>query len=252
MTIAQQPIDFPLGGSAWAIDVPADAGGDDLLAALALPTPRSTVVVNGTAAGIGPELGERLAAAFGDGGLAGAARRGGLTTVTGGTDAGIFSILGRAMAGCPAPMVGVAPRGLVTWPGRVVPGPVPASCGDRVGLEPHHSHFVLVAGTRWGEETAVLLALARALGALAPSVAVVCGGGPVTQKEALGHVRDGRRVVVLVGSGRFADELAAAAGARASDDPGIAEIVASGLLTLCPLRSGAQALVDSVMAALDR
>jgi SLOG in TRPM, prokaryote len=246
----RRTIDFPDGATAHLVETPPDAGGDELLAALRLPAPRGTIVVNGSVAALEQELGERLAAVVGTDGLAGAVEREGLTAVTGATDAGIFSILGQAMAGGPAPLVGVAPRRLVTWPGRL-----PAALGwldrGRVPLEPHHSHFVLVDGHEWGDETPALLALARALHVLAPSVAVVCGGGPVTRNEVLGHVRDGRPVVVLAGSGRFADELAAAMnGHREGHDDGVAEIVAHGRLTICPLADGASGLVGALHAAL--
>lgn len=232
------------------METPPDTGGDELLAALRLPPPTGTIVVNGSVATLEEGLSERLAAVVGSNGLAGTVEREGLTAVTGATDAGIFSILGRAMAGGPAPLVGVAPRRLVTWPGRL---PVGLRWLDRgrVPLEPHHSHFVLVDGHEWGDETPALLALARALNVLAPSVALLCGGGPVTRNEVLGHVRDGRPVVVVAGSGRFADELAAALnGHRGDHDAEVEEILTNGRLTVCPLSDGAPALVGAVCAAL--
>jgi hypothetical protein len=78
-----------------------------------------------------------------------------------------------------------------------------------VPLEPHHTHFVLVDGDAWGDETPALLALAGALARLAPSVAVICGGGAVTRTEVAGHQRAGRPIVAVAGSGRVADELPA-------------------------------------------
>jgi hypothetical protein len=246
----QRTIAFADGATAHLLETPPDTGGDELLAALRLPPPRGTIVVNGSVAALERGLGERLAAVVGSDGLAGAVESEGLTAVTGATDAGIFAILGRAMAGGPSPLVGVAPRRLVTWPGRLPAGLRWLDRG-RVPLEPHHSHFVLVDGREWGDETPALLALARALHVLAPSVALVCGGGPVTRREVLGHVRDGRPVVVVAGSGRFADELAAALnGHRGDHDVGMDEIVAQGRLTVCPLSEGAPALVDAVHAAL--
>ncbi len=153
-----------------------------------------------------------------------------------------------------APLVGIAPRRLVTWPGRL-PAALRWLDRSRVPLEPHHSHFLLVDGVRWGDETPAFLALAGALSERAPSVAVVCGGGPVTRQEVLGHVRDDRPVLVLDGSGRFADELAAALDGRAPGqryDPTLAEIVADGDVSVCALSAGASALSDAVHAALGR
>jgi hypothetical protein len=166
------------------VEARPDATGDDLLAALELPAPRGTMVLNGSTAERDPAVAGVLAA------LAGAAIRERLTVVTGGTDAGIFSLFGEAMAQPTAPLVGVAPR-----------------ARDGVPLEPNHTHFVLVDGNTWGDETPALLALADALGRLAPSVAVICGGGAITRLEAQGHLRAGRPLLVIAGSGGVADEF---------------------------------------------
>ena len=216
---------------AVAVECAADVSGQQLIGLLDLPPPRATVVLNGTAAHLEPPLAGRLADVLGAEGLAGTVEAEGLTVVTGGTDAGIFGVLGRALDVPSAPLIGVAPRRLVTWPaGPPEPGREP--------LEPHHSHFVLVDdGDAWGYETPVLLALARALGARAPSVAVICGGGPVTRQETEGHLRDRRPVVVLAGSGRFADDLADS-------------VDGTGLVTVCPLAAGPHALANAVLGAL--
>lgn len=215
------------------VETSPDVGEDELLAALDLPPARGTLVLNGSAGVLESGVARDLSAAFGDDGLAGTASRERLTTVTGGTDAGIFSVLGRAMADRSAPLVGVAPLGRVSWPGR------PAGAG-LIALEPHHSHFVLVEGDEWGDETATLLALSQALSRSGPSVAVICGGGPVTRREVLGHVRDGRPLVVLAGTGRVADELAA----------GTAELGAPAKVTVCPVDAGGPALARAVVEAL--
>lgn len=216
-------IRFPTGVTARAVAAPPDARGDDVLEALDLPVPRGTVVLNGTTEDLDADPGARLGSVLGD--LAAL----GLTMLTGGTDAGIFALLGRARGAAAAadadrgPLVGVVPRELVTWPG----GP---TGGERVPLEPHHSRFVLVDGHRWGDETPVLLGLSAALGRRAPCVAVVCGGGPITATETAGHVRAGRPVIVVEGSGRFADELAGAAGVTVASGPD--EVVAAVLAYL--------------------
>lgn len=163
------------------VEVRPDAGGDEVVAALGLPAPRATVVLNGTTGDCHP----RLAGVLGE--LAAAARRERLTVLTGGTDAGIFHVFGAAMGAPTAPLVGVAP-----------------SNHAGVALEPHHTHVALVEGDAWGDETPVLLALAAAL---APAVAVICGGGPVTRREVDGHLRAGRPVLAVAGSGGVADQL---------------------------------------------
>lgn len=166
------------------VEVRPDVPGYELMAGLELPAPRATLVLNGSTT----EVDSRFAPMLEE--LAAAGVRERLTVVTGGTDAGIFSLFGAAMTDPSAPLVGVAP-----------------CVRDGVALEPHHTHLVLVHGDYWGVETPVLLSLADALMALAPSVAVICGGGPVTRTEVAGHVRSGRPVIAVAGSGGVADEL---------------------------------------------
>lgn len=163
------------------VEVGPDAGGDELVRALDLPAPRGTVVLNGTTAECDPGL----AGVLGD--LAAAVQRERLTVLTGGTDAGVFHLFGAAMTAPTAPLVGVAP-----------------SNHAGVALEPNHTHVVLVQGGTWGDETPVLLALADAL---APAVAVICGGGAVTRTEVAGHRAAGRPVLAVAGSGGVAGEL---------------------------------------------
>ena len=244
MTAVPRIITFPGGETACVIEAAQGVDGDTLLVRLDLPPPRGSLIVNGSTAPLGPGLG-----GLGDilaRGVAGVAVADGLTVVTGATDAGIFSLLGAAMAGATAPLIGVAPVGLVTWPDRGPAGP------DREPLEPHHTHFVLVEGAEWGDETAALLGLADALGKGAPTVAILCGGGEVAGDEVFGHVRAGRRVVVVAGSGGLADDLAAAVGGVGPPgDPALGEMAGRGNLLVCPLSAGADALaalVRQVMA----
>lgn len=182
---------------------PCDAA--QVVAALGLPRPAPVVVVNGTTAPLPPAVAAPVSAAFTDA-VVPVARDHGAVVVTGGTDAGVIALLGQAVDGADAPpCVGVAPWGTTTWPGRSQP---PAS-PDAAPLEPHHRHFVLVEGTRWGSETATMLALVAALSADAGSVAVLVGGGEVAETELAGHRAAGRGIVVVRGSGRLADRVAA-------------------------------------------
>jgi len=235
---ARRRITFPTGGTAWAVDWPADGDGegDALVTALGLAPPRPTVVLNGTTA----TLDDGVADLLGADGLAGVAAEDGLALVTGGTDAGVFALLGRALASPKIPLVGVAPAGLVTWPGRAPGRGQPADEDGAVPLEPHHTHFVLVDGRAWGDETPVLLAVAAALSRGSSSVAVVCGGGPVTRQEILGHARADRPIVVVAGSGRVADQLVAG------------EILPAppARVTVSPLAAGPAGLAEAVRAAL--
>lgn len=240
MSSRARPVSFSGGTGACIVETAPVLDAAALLERLDLPEPRGTVVVNGSTTALGPGLdgaGDVLAA-----GVAGVAVPDRLTVVTGATDAGIFSRLGAALAAATAPVIGVAPLGLVGWPGG------PGGRG-REPLEGHHTHFVLVEGSEWGDETGTMLALAAALGRQAPSAAVVFGGGEGARLEVLGHVRAGRPIVVLEGSGRLADDLAAAvAGQRPPGDLG--QIVAHGHLVVCPLAAGPDELAATLREVL--
>jgi hypothetical protein len=200
--------------------------GSRIVQQLDLPPVRGVVVLNGGTIELDGEREARLRALLGDG-LAAVVKEDGLTVVTGGTDAGVFALFGAALGdGSSVSAVGVAPLERVRWPGRDTAG------DDAVPLEPHHSHVVLVDGREWGDETGTMMRLVGALAAGVPSLAVLAGGGAIARRELLAHVRAGRRVVVLAGSGRLADDVAAVVTGSSSHDPELREAAASGRITV--------------------
>jgi hypothetical protein len=230
--LSRRSIAFPGGRSAVAVLAPPRVTGADAAAALELPRPSGLVVLNGGTADLSPTVDAALRRTLGEG-LARVAIDERLTVVTGGTDAGIFALFGEALDDeRTAPCAGVAPAGRVTWPGREWPGGKPPSDEEPVLLEPHHSHFLLVEGDEWGVETDAMLALSEALSAMCPSLAVLAGGGAGARREVLAHLRAGREVIVLDGTGRFAERLAEATAGRGEPAAETAEMVASGLITV--------------------
>jgi hypothetical protein len=216
-----QRIALPGGREAIAISATSTTSGEDLVAALGLAPARGVVALNGGTDEVADSLRDRLSDVLAEG-LAAVARTEGLTLVTGGTDAGAFALLGAALEGeRPPACVGVVVSDLV----RPTAAPPGAGSDERVSLEPHHTHFVLAEGSEWGDATPTLLALLGALDRDAPSVAVIAGGGEVTRREAVGHARAGRPLIVLKGSGRFADELSAWADGSSTAPPVERELV---------------------------
>jgi hypothetical protein len=212
-----QRIALPGGREAIAINATSTTSGEDLVAALGLAPARGVVVLNGGTEEVADSLRDRLSDVLAEG-LAAVARTEGLTLVTGGTDAGAFALLGAALEDeRPPACVGVAVSDLVARPTAAPPGA--GSEDERVPLEPHHTHFVLAEGSQWGDETPTLLALLGALDRDVPTVVVIAGGGEVTRREAVGHARAGRPLIVLKGSGRFADELSAWADGSSTAPP---------------------------------
>jgi hypothetical protein len=211
---------------------------------LGLRRPRPVVVLVGGADGLGDARLARLRPLFEEG-LAPLADSLGACVIDGGTDAGVMAMVGRARAklGASFPLVGVAASGTVE----------PAdSTGGRTGtssLEPNHTHLVLVPGTRWGEESPWLAEVATWLAGDDPSVTVVVNGGEVTLDDAARSVDAGRPVLVVAGSGRAADELAAALRAPAQDRRA-ARLAASGLVQAVELDDGPHAMARALAGLL--
>jgi hypothetical protein len=195
------------------------------LEAAGLRSPRPVLVVVGGAGKLdAPEL-RRLTPLF-RAGLAPAIEKAGAVAVDGGTDAGVMRLLGDAREANSAtfPLVGVAAEGTVRLPGT------PGFEDDAADLEPHHTHFVLVPGDQWGDEASWITATASDLAGSAPSLTVLVNGGDIAYRDATLSVEAGRPLLVIRGSGRAADEIAAAIRGEPSD-PRAHQIVTSGLVT---------------------
>ena len=152
--------------------------------------------------------------------------REGPVIISGGTDAGLFGLLGDVLGdlGFDGPVIGVVPAGKINRP-------------NGTPLEPHHSHALLVDGETWGDETPTMLALCRELDRRGPVVALIAGGGAQTMIEIDGHRVDHRPVIILTGTGRLADDLA-----RQSPRPaGMIFVEVGDLVALGAAASGALA-----------
>lgn len=187
------------------------------LAGIGLIGPRPVVVVAGGADGLDSDQSALLSPLLADVLLPIIARTGAVV-IDGGTDSGVMRLMGRLRAAAPHPfaLLGVAAEGTVTLPagGTVMS---PGQPGGGANLEPHHSHFLLVPGDEWGDEAPWMAGAATALAGSAPSVTLLLNGGPITFADAAHSLAEGRPVLVLAGTGRVADRIAAAAGGDHSD-----------------------------------
>jgi hypothetical protein len=117
-------------------------------------------------------------------------------------------------------LLGIAPAGKVTYPG----GPAEDSIPEGAALDPNHSHFILVDGAEWSSGTEMMFKVADALAAEARVVAVLVNGGAEAKEEVRRCVERSWPIIVIEGSGRLADQLAANL-----------EIVSGGNLSTFPL-----------------
>ena len=236
---------FPSGSQARAIRVRRPEELPVALRELGLSGRPPVLVLVGGAGGLSEADTSRLLPLFA-GMLAPLAEAAGVSVVDGGTDAGVMRLMGQARAGTDAtfPLVGVAAAGTVALPG--VPPPRP----DAAPLESRHTHFVLVPGSDWGDESRWMVRVAGELAGGGPSVTVLVNGGETALEDAALSVENGRAVVAISGSGRAADALAEALGDGATVDGRVRGLAASGLLRAVDLSAGEPALARTIEEAL--
>ena len=185
----------------------------------------------GGASGMSAEEVEVVRAAFEDV-LAPTAERLQTVVIDGGTDAGVMRLMGQAREAASGTfrLVGVVVDALAAY-GAGNAGP------DARGLEPHHTHFVFVPGSTWGDEAEWIARLANVIAGSARSATVVANGGQVAWMDVQHSIEARRPVIALAGSGRTADILAAAVRGEESDRRA-RKLVDSGLVRAVDVTDG--------------
>lgn len=129
--------------------------------------------------------------------------------ICGGTDMGVMAKIGqmRSQNQYKFPLVGITLEELVTWPD----GPRNANFlwmgKKRWQLEPHYSHFILVPGNDFGDESPWIVDAATILSKGHRSVTILINGGEVSRKDIELSLEEERPVIALSRTGRLADEL---------------------------------------------
>ena len=129
--------------------------------------------------------------------------------ICGGTDMGVMAEIGQARQqnNYKFPLVGIAPADLVTWPD----GPRTVKFlwwgKQRWQLESHYSHFILVPGSQFGDESPWIVEAATILSRGYQSVTILINGGEVSRKDIELSLEIGRPVIALSRTGRLADEF---------------------------------------------
>ncbi len=133
-----------------------------------------------------------------------------IVVIDGGTASGVMEQIGEArkQTGATFPLLGVAPESQVAYPGH-------AGSDKTAQLDAAHSHFVLTDGGEFGAEshTIAMLATAISLDQRLSALGIVINGGQIVRHEVFMRSASGQMtfpILVLEGSGRFADELAEA------------------------------------------
>jgi hypothetical protein len=134
--------------------------------------------------------------------------------IDGGTQSGVMASIGRVRnhLGYQFPLIGVAVEQLVNYPGLHDDSEHSGKKGERYPLDLNHTHFILVPGTKWGDESSWISQAAKVLSGEYPSVTILINGGEISREDVKNSLKAERPVLVLQGTGRLADELAEAEG----------------------------------------
>ena len=158
--------------------------------------------------------------------------------ICGGTDMGVMAEIGqiKGLNHYKFPLVGITPEALVAWPGGPRSTKFLLWGKQRWQLEPHYSHFILVPGSRFGDESPWIAGAATMLSNGRRSVTTLINGGEVSRKDIELSLEDDRPVIALSRTGRLADEVA-----REPDR--------NRLITVIPANAE-QRIVEALQAAL--
>lgn len=197
------PVPFDATHTAQAIRVSPHVPPAAALAALDLPPYNGVLVFHGGAGKMEKDYMD-AARQFLIRTISPLAQKHHLLIIDGGTQSGTAQILGEAREALNGtyPLIGVMPEGSVSYP---TPDS-PAADDDDNKLNRSHSHFILVEGSTFGDESELLVGLLRAAGC--PGAAFVINGGDIVLTEAKMHGEQGNPIITLRGSGRLADRLA--------------------------------------------
>lgn len=129
--------------------------------------------------------------------------------ICGGTVVGIMGSIGstRLAHGYQFPLLGITLENLVSWP----QGPRSRRLlwwgRERWPLSTGYSHFILVPGEKFGEDSPWIADAATYLSRGSRSVTILANGGGVTRKDIGLSLECNRPVIALAGTGRLADEI---------------------------------------------
>jgi hypothetical protein len=198
-------ISFPNGNKALAIYAAQAATPEWVRDNLRLGPSTPALFIVGGAGGMSAEDVKRTQLIIDS--IAEFAHKNGLMLIDGGTESGIMQMVGdaRKRGRYKFPLVGVAPFGLVKFPGY-------DNLQSDAELEDSHTHFVLMEGATWGVESNMIQELARCVSGYGayPMMGMLINGGNVALGELKMAVEKRIPMFLLEGSGRAADQVVTA------------------------------------------
>jgi len=181
--------------TARAVNIADAAEIQPALDKLQIPHPNSVIVLVGGAGGIGwlDKFPMRKAVGV----VAQLAEETESIIIDGGTQAGIMTEIGkqRKRHGYSFPLIGVVFDSLIMKE-------EPASI-----LDPNHTHFFLIPGDNWGDESSWISKIATKITGNHKSITVLINGGNISRQDVEYSLLENRPTFVIRGTGRLADEI---------------------------------------------
>ena len=188
-------IPFREGVNVRAANIKDDKDIREALTELQIPHPKTVIVLVGGAGGIGfwDKFPMRKAIRI----IARLAEETGSVVVDGGTQAGIMKEIGkqRKQNKFSFPLIGVVFDSLLM---KEEPDSI---------LDPNHTHFFLIPGEDWGDESAWISKIATAIAGDLKSVTILVNGGNISRTDVQYSLLENRTAVVMRGTGRMANEI---------------------------------------------
>ncbi len=242
------------GASVPATVVATDVDPNDVLDAHRfIDRPSNAIFITGGASNMSEEDQHRTRLIFEEG-IAPFAQEHNITVIDGATQSGVIEMMAmaRKKGNYTFPLIGIAPHGQVKYEGHNRPGEIP--------LCPGHSHFIFVDSNDFGAESRLIITLANAIACakgrptrVAHTLGIVINGGQITRNEVYMATTDELNIplIVLEGSGRFADELARATRTGKADQTLLREVVRRGNIQVVGTPEGANGMQKALRHAFE-
>jgi hypothetical protein len=235
-------IPFEDGRASFAVHVPRRFDPEAVAKLLGFTEPRPTIYVTGGAGAMSPEDMAATRTVV-EKGLVRFAEEHNVVVIDGGTQVGIPVLIGdgRQKVRARFPLVGITPLELSKYPGYENDNP------HATPLNTAHSHFVLTSGDEFGDESEMITRLTSALSGEGekPALGILINGGKIAREEVFARTTSDKLsfpLIVLEGTGRFADILARAFYEGHTEEADLQAIINKGRLQMVSINDGPDAL----------
>jgi hypothetical protein len=178
-----------------AVNISDNSEISEALNQLGIPHPKPVIVLVGGASGIGWLDKFPMRKAIGI--ITKLAEETQSVVLDGGTQAGIMQEIGkqRKKGKFSFPLVGVVFDSLIM---KEDPKSI---------LDPNHTHFFLIPGDDWGDESAWISKIATSIAGDNKSITILVNGGNISRTDVEYSLLENRPVFIMRGTGRLADEI---------------------------------------------